>query len=67
MSLLQYEIDFSPLSLDEKTALSERIENFSFNGLHWKQGFQAAVFFVEKDFDISCLNVPAECRLVRLP
>lgn len=66
MSLRQYEIDFSPLSLDEKTALLERIENFSFNGLHWNQGFQSAVFFVEENFDISCLNVPAECRLSRL-
>ena len=59
-------IDFSPLSLDEKAALSERIENISFNGLHWKQGFQSAIFFVEEDFDISCLNVPAGCRLSRL-
>lgn len=66
MSLYQYEIDFSPLSLDEKTALSEHIEDFSFNGLHWKQGFQSAVFFVEENFDISCLNVPACCHLSRL-
>lgn len=67
MSLHQYEIDFSQLTLDEKTALMERIENFSFNGLHWKPGFQSAVFFVDEDFDISFLNVPAGCSLRRVP
>lgn len=66
MSLHQYEIDFSPLSLDEKNALSERIENISFNGLHWKQGFQSAVFLVEENFDVSYLNVPACCHLARI-
>lgn len=66
MPLHQYEIDFSPLSLDEKAALAEHIGKLSFNGLHWKQGFQSAVFHVEEDFNISSLNVPAECRLYRL-
>lgn len=66
MSLHQYEIDFSSLSLDEKTILIDRIENVSFNGLLWKQGFQSANFFVEDSFDISSLNVPVCCRLSRL-
>ena len=66
MPLHQYEIDFSPLSLDEKAALSNRIEDYSFNGLHWKPGFQSAIFFVEESFDISFLTVPAECGLSRL-
>lgn len=66
MPLHQYEIDFSPLSLDEKAALSNRIEDYSFNGLHWKPGFQSAIFFVEESFDISFLNIPAECGLSRL-
>lgn len=47
MSLHQYEVDFSQLTLDERTALTDRIEKMSFNGLHWKSGFQSAVFFVE--------------------
>lgn len=66
MSLHQYEVDFSPLSLDEKNTLTDRIENYSFNGLHWKQGFQSAIFFVDEKFDVSFLNVPACCRLSRL-
>ncbi len=66
MSLHQYEIDFSPLSLDERTVLTKRIEDYSYTGLHLKQGFQSAIFFVEDNFDISFLDVPAECRLSRL-
>ena len=66
MSLHQYEIDFSSLSPDEKNTLSERIENFSFNGLCWKQDFQSAIFFIEENFDISFLNVPIKCQLSRL-
>ena len=65
MSLHQYEIDFSPLSLDEKTALIERIRDNAFTGPDFKQGFQTAVFCIEEN-DISCLNVPADCRLVLL-
>lgn len=66
MSLHQYEIDFSPLSLDERTALMKRIEDHSYTGLHWKQGLQSAVFFIEDSFDINFLNVPAKCGLSRL-
>lgn len=65
MSLRQYEIDFSHLSQDEKAALIDRIENVSFNGLHWKQGFQSAVFCIEEN-NISFLNVPSGCLLVLL-
>lgn len=66
MALHQYEIDFSPLSSDERTDLIERIENFSFNGLHWKQGFQSAVFFIDETSNVSFLNIPAVCRLTRV-
>ncbi len=66
MALHQYEVNFSSLSLDEKNTLVDRIENFSFNGLHWKQGFQSAVFFVDEKFDISFLDVPANCLLSRV-
>ena len=65
MSLHQYEIDFSPLSLDEKTALIERIKEFAFTGPDFKQGFQSATFCIEEKY-ISCLNVPAGCQLVLL-
>lgn len=66
MSLHQYEIDFAPLSHDEKNALTDRIESYSFNGLHWKQGFQSAVFFIDEKQDINFLDVPASCHLTRL-
>lgn len=65
MSLHQYEIDFSPLSLDEKTALIERIRNNAFTGPDFKQGFQSATFCIEEN-DIKLLNIPACCRLVLL-
>lgn len=67
MSLHQYEVDFSQLTLDEKTALIDLVEKMSFNGLHWKSGFQSAVFFVDEDFDVNFLNVPACCSLRRVP
>lgn len=66
MSLHQYEIDFSTLSPSEKSILSEHIDECSFNGLHWKPGFQSAIFFVDEKFDIRFLNVPTSCRLSRL-
>ena len=67
MPLHQYEVDFSQLTLDERTVLMDRIEKMSFNGLHWKSGFQSAIFFVDEDFDVSFLNVPACCSLRRVP
>lgn len=66
MALHQYEVCFSSLSADKRADLIERIENFSFNGLHWKQGFQSAVFFIDETSDVSFLNVPAACRLTRV-
>ena len=57
---------FRRFHLMKKTALMKRIEDYSYTGLHWKQGFQSAIFFIEDSFDISFLNVPAECRLSRL-
>ena len=43
--LHQYHIDFSQLSPDEKAALSDRIDNISFTGIQWEQGFQSGNFF----------------------
>ena len=45
--LHQYHIDFSQLSPDEKAALSDRIDNISFTGIQWEQGFQSGTFFIE--------------------
>lgn len=67
MSLHQYEVDFSQLTLDERTVLIDRIEKMSFNGLLWKSGFQSAVFFIDEDFDVNFLNIPACCSLRRVP
>lgn len=66
MSLHQYKIDFSPLSLDEKNVLVKRIEDCSFNDLHWKQDLQTAVFSVDEKFDVNFLDVPAVCHLSRV-
>ena len=41
--LHQYHIDFSQLSPDEKAALSDRIDNISFTGIQWEQGFNLAL------------------------
>lgn len=65
MSLHQYEIDFSPLSLDEKTALIDRIKNNAFTCPDFKQGFQSATFCIEES-NIKLLNVPADCPIVLL-
>ena len=66
MALHLYEIDLSPLSPDEKTALCERIETVAFNGIHWNPLLQTIVFSVYTNCDISLLKIPACCRLSRL-
>lgn len=66
MSLRQYEVDFSALSSDKRTALINRIEDFSFNGLQWNDNFQTATFLIEKTLDVNALNIPSVCRLKRL-
>ena len=65
--LYHYEIDFSPLSLDEKRTLMKLIDKHSYTGIHMRPDFQSADFFFDKNFDISALNIPARCHLVRLP
>mgnify|MGYP004612777117 CR=1 FL=1 len=64
--MIKYELDFSPLSSDEKSALAERIDDHSCTGIHWESDFQSAIFFIEENFDINLLNVPAECHLSRI-
>lgn len=66
MSLRQYEIDFSSLSPDERKSVMHKINQISYNGFHWKQGFQSAVFSVETDRGIDFLNIPEECHLTRI-
>jgi hypothetical protein len=66
MSLYQYEIDFSFLSDNEKKLLINQIERISYTGLHWKNDFQSAIFFIDKDQDISFLKVPEICHLKRI-
>ena len=48
MSLHQYEVDFSQLTLDEKTALIDRIKDNAFTGPDFKQGFQSALLCMKK-------------------
>ena len=62
MSLHQYEVDFSQLTLDEKTALIDRIKDNAFTGPDFKQGFQSALFCIEEE-SISVLKIPACCSL----
>ena len=64
--LHQYHIDFSQLSPDEKAALSDRIDNISFTGIQWEQGFQSGTFFIEEYFVLGCLKIPDCCHLSRI-
>ena len=67
--LHQYHIDFSQLSPDEKAALSDRIDNISFTGIQWEQGFQSGTFFIEENFAIfsaSCEKLHFVIHVVRL-
>lgn len=64
--LHQYHIDFSQLSPDEKAALSDRIDNISFTGIQWEQGFQSGAFFIEENFDLGFLKIPDCCHLSRI-
>lgn len=66
MSLHQYHVDFSQLEPDEKSALLERVENLSFNGLLWNPDFQSVNFFVEENFDLNYLKIPECCHLRRI-
>lgn len=66
MSLHQYEIDFSSLSIDERKSIIHKIEQVSHDGLHWKQGLQSAVFSVETNRDINFLNIPEACHLTQI-
>ena len=62
MSLHQYEVDFSQLTLDERAALMDRIKDNAFTGPDFKQGFQSALFCIEEE-SISDLKIPACCSL----
>ncbi len=66
MSLHQYEIDFAQLPPDEKSALINRIQEYTDSGLYMKTDFQSAIFFIDEKIDISYLKIPAECHLSRL-
>ena len=66
MSLHKYSLDFSELTSDEKAALIDRIERFSWNGLMWDFDFQHAQFFVNETDNLSIFNIPASCHLKRL-
>ena len=58
MSLHKYNIDFSALTIDERSKLIDRIESMSFNGLFWHSGFQSADFFVNETFNLDYLKIP---------
>lgn len=45
MSLYRYRIDFSALSMEERSALMDRIDAYSFTGLQIEEGFQSGQFF----------------------
>jgi hypothetical protein len=64
--LHQYHIDFSQLSPDERQALIDRIERFSFIGVQLEQGFQSGAFFIDEDFDLGLLKIPDCCHLFRV-
>lgn len=62
MSLIRYEVDFSQLNPDEKVLAEKVIDNVTFNGLFYDQGFKRAEFYIEKGSDISSLDLPAGCH-----
>ena len=66
MALHKYEIDFSSLSSDERLSLISRIEDRTFNGLHWNRDFQSGVFYVDEKYNVDNLNIPYACRLTRV-
>ena len=67
MSLIHYEVDFSQLTPDERSAAEEALDNFSYNSLLFKPGFQVAQFFADEKSDISSVKLPPACRPRRIP
>lgn len=67
MSLIHYEVDFSQLNPDDKAFAEKMIDSVAFNSLFYDQGFNRAEFFIEKDLDISSLDLPAGCHLRQIP
>ena len=56
MPLFKYEVDFSQLSVSEKTELTNQIKMFAFNGLHWSSDLKTAVFFTENKDDLKIIS-----------
>ena len=66
MSLYRYRIDFSALSMEERSALMDRIDAYSFTGLQIADGFQSGQFFLDEHQDPAVLDIPDGCYLTRL-
>ena len=66
MSLHEYRVDLSSLSADERASLLSRLEELTYNGVHWNDSFQSCVFFIEDGDNIDNLKIPSACRLTRL-
>lgn len=56
MPLFKYEVDFSQLSVSEKTELTNQIKMFAFNGLHLSSDLKTAVFYIENKDDLKFIS-----------
>lgn len=66
MSLHRYKIDLSSLTPKEKATLLDQIETVSYNGFFWYPDLYGGEFFVDENYSISQLKIPAHCNLIRL-
>lgn len=66
MSLQRYLVDFSTLSDNDKDALISKIDNSSFNGLHYREFGKSAEFMLEENVSIDSLHIPSQCVVTRL-
>ncbi len=66
MSLYKYKVDLSALTLEEKSNLYDCIDTKSYNGFFFDPISQCGTFFVDENFDLSLLKIPAVCLLTRI-
>lgn len=66
MFLHGYKIDLSPLSPDAMSELLKKIEKVSYNGFFWYANSLCGEFFIDENFPINHLKIPAQCNLTRL-
>ena len=65
MSLHQYHVDLSSLTIEERENAIDIIESRSYNGLFFESGFQSGIFYLYDTEDPNLLHLPEKCNLTR--